>query len=327
MSLDALILRALRKAPAGISPTQLAAETSTAPATVWSRIAELRRLGYEIESTPHLGYCLRAVPSILHADDILSRLGPTCVLGRDIQVFRQTTSTNDVLDQMAHAGVAEGAVVIAESQTRGRGRLGRTWFSPAHQGLWLSVLLRPSLAPQAVTQITIAGATALARAIHKTLGLQPDIKWPNDLLVRGRKLAGILPEMHADPDRMSYVVVGIGINANQMAADFPEELRDAATSLRIETGALVDRALIAAALLTELDADYARICSGAFEPVADEWEGRCSTLGALITVHHGNRTLRGRAESLDNDGALLLRTQHGHLERVTGGDVTIDKEC
>src|SRR5207302_10900310 len=141
---------------------------------------ELRRLGYDIEASPHNGYRLLAAPDVLHADDLRSRLGQTKSIGRDIRVFQETTSTNDIIEKLARDGVKEGAVVFAESQTKGRGRLGRKWISPPRKGLWFSVLLRPQLRPELVTRLTIASATALARAIRSQTELRPEVKWPND---------------------------------------------------------------------------------------------------------------------------------------------------
>src|SRR4029079_7934207 len=145
--------------------------------------------------SPHQGYQLVAVPDVLHADDLLSLVHGNKIVGRDIRVFEETGSTNDVIEKLARDGVKEGVVVFAESQTQGRGRLGRKWMSPAHKGLWFSVLLRPDLRPQQATQLTVAAATALARGIRNETGLQPEIKWPNDLLIRGKKVAGILTEL------------------------------------------------------------------------------------------------------------------------------------
>src|SRR5581483_10513940 len=149
-------------------------------AAIWARIEELRQVGYEIEATPHLGYRLVSSPDALHADDLLARLGKTKVIGRDIRVFEETTSTNDVIEKLARDQVKEGVVVFAESQSKGRGRLGRKWISPARKGLWFSILLRPAMRPAMVTQLTIAAATALFRAIQARTGLAPEIKWPND---------------------------------------------------------------------------------------------------------------------------------------------------
>jgi BirA family biotin operon repressor/biotin-[acetyl-CoA-carboxylase] ligase len=266
-----------------------------------------------------------STPDVLHADDLISRLGKTKVIGRDIRVFQETTSTNDVVEKLARDGVKEGVVVFAESQSRGRGRLGRRWLSPAQKGIWFSVLLRPDLHPQEATQLTVASATALARAIQLVTGLQPDIKWPNDILIRGRKVAGILTELSAELDHVKYIILGIGVNVNLNAGEFPPELRKLATSLKAEAGRPVSRPDLAVAILRELDGDYTRVGAGQFAAVADEWAGRCSTLGHDVVIRVGDRQLRGRAETLGEDGALLLRTDHGHLERVMGGDVTLEK--
>jgi len=325
MTTDAKILSALRANPDGVSGAQLAEQLEISRAAIWSRIEELRQVGYEIEAGPHFGYRLVSSPDALHADDLLARLGKTKVIGRDIRVFEETTSTNDVIEKLARDGVKEGAVVFAESQTKGRGRLGRKWISPTHKGLWFSILLRPNLRPQETTQLTVASATALRRAIQSETGLKPEIKWPNDILIGGKKVAGILTELSAETDKVRHVILGIGIDVNQDADEFPAELKKIATSLKIETGEMISRAELATEILRELDADYARICSGKFAAVADEWEGHCTTIGKDVTVQIGGRKLRGCAESLDDDGALLLRTEHGRLERVTGGDVTLEK--
>jgi len=325
VTVDSQILIELRGAREGVSGTELAEKVGLSRAAVWARVEELRSLGYDIEASPHTGYRLVSAPDVLHADDLLSRLGKTRTVGRDIRVFQETTSTNDVIEKLARDGVKEGVAAFAESQTRGRGRLGRKWISPAGQGLWFSVLLRPKLSPQAVTQLTIASATALARAIHSAAGLAVEIKWPNDILVRGRKVAGILTEMKAEPDAVKYVTLGIGVNVNLTVNEFSSDLRRTATSLRVEAGESIDRAELAVEILRELDRDYARICSGQFEAVADEWEEQCQTIGRDVTIRIGERRVQGRAESLDSDGALLVRTQHGRLERIVGGDVTVEK--
>src|SRR6266581_8544197 len=180
MSIDLQILNALHAAGSGaICGAELSQQLGVSRAAVWARIEELRSLGYEIEASPHLGYRLLSSPDVLHADDLLSRLGSTNVIGRDIRVFEETTSTNDVIEKFARDGLKEGIVVFAESQTKGRGRLGRKWASPAKQGLWFSVLLRPDLQPQETTQITVASATALRRAIAAHTGLKAEVKWPN----------------------------------------------------------------------------------------------------------------------------------------------------
>jgi BirA family biotin operon repressor/biotin-[acetyl-CoA-carboxylase] ligase len=326
MGSDTEILSALRSSEHGsVSGATLSQRLGVSRAAIWARIEELRSLGYEIEASPHQGYRLLSAPDVLHADDLLSRLGSVKVVGRDIRVFQETTSTNDIADKLARDGVKEGVVVFAESQTQGRGRLGRRWISPARRGLWFSILLRPNLRPQAATQFTIAAATALVRAIRQQTGTLPAVKWPNDILLNGRKVAGILTELTAELDLVKYIILGIGLDVNQTAGEFPADLRRLATSLKIETGRHIDRAELAASILRELDIDYARIAAGQFDALADEWEAQSATLGRQVTLTAGSRKLLGRAESLDSDGALLLRTEHGRLERVIGGDVAMEK--
>jgi BirA family biotin operon repressor/biotin-[acetyl-CoA-carboxylase] ligase len=354
MTTDAKILSALRRNPNGVSGAHLAEQLAISRAAVWARIEELRQVGYGIEAGPHFGYRLVSSPDALHADDLLAHLAvlpverdsvgrdsvepkstiragiretfaPPKIIGRDIQVFKETTSTNDVIEKLARDGVREGVVVFAESQTRGRGRLGRKWVSPANKGLWFSVLLRPDLHPQETTQLTVASATALRRAIIAQTGLRPEIKWPNDILIGGKKVAGILTELSAELDRVKHIILGIGVDVNVAADELPPEVRQLATSLKIEAGAHISRVELAAEILRELDRDYARICAGKFSGVADEWEAGCATIGKNVTVQMGDRKISGCAESLDDDGALLVRTQHGHLERVIGGDVTLEK--
>lgn len=308
---------------AGASGADLARELGISRAAIWARIEELRSLGYDIEASPHRGYVLRATPEALHADDLLARLEETRIIGRDIRVFQETASTNDIADRLARDGVAEGIVVFAETQSNGRGRLGRRWESPKGQGLWLSVLLRPRLSPPAATQLTVLAAVACARAVERQTGLHPAIKWPNDLLFHGRKCGGILLELSAELDHIRHVVLGIGLDVNVAPADFPAGLRGVATSLRAELGCPVDRPALAAALIRELDLAYHQLDSGAFTTLADEWEARCTTLGQRVVIRMGARELVGTAESLDDDGALLIRTEHGRLERVVGGDVTL----
>jgi BirA family biotin operon repressor/biotin-[acetyl-CoA-carboxylase] ligase len=326
VTIDAQILRALRQAAAGaVSGADIAQRLGLSRAAIWARIEELRQLGYDIAASPHQGYRLLSVPDVLHADDLLARLPEGQIIGRDIRVFQSTASTNDLVERLARDGLDEGLVVFAESQTKGRGRLGRTWHSPAGRGLWFSLLLRPNLRPQAATQLTIVAATALARAIREQTGLKPGIKWPNDILIRGRKVVGILTELSAELDHVKHITLGIGVDVNQRADEFPVEMRKLATSLSLEAGRAVNRADLAAAILIELDRDYRRLREGQFARLAEEWEAQCVTLGRPVSIIVGGRVVAGRAESLDDDGALLLRTEHGRLERIIGGDVRLEK--
>ncbi len=317
------LLAALRTHPEGVAGTDLCKQLGITRAAVWSHIESLRELGFEIVASPHRGYQLRHSPDILLAADLEARLPAKSVIGNIIRVLPQTTSTNDEVSRAALEGHPEGLVIFAESQSAGRGRMGRRWSSPAGRGLWFSVLLRPDLSPTECTQLTAASANALARAVEVVTGISPEIKWPNDLLIKGKKIAGILTEMSAELEHVRSVVLGIGIDANQTTSDFPTELRDIATSLKLATGQTVSRANLAEAVLRELDNEYARIQSGQFAAIAEEWAGRCSTLGKQVSIDMGTQRVRGRAEALDENGALLLRTEHGRIERIVGGEVTL----
>lgn len=321
------LLAALRAAgPGGLSAEQLARLLSCNRSTVLAHIQSWCQAGYEILSDPHRGFRLVEEPDRLLVADLLSRITENRIVGSEIRVLPELPSTSDLVEQLAREGAAEGLTVFAESQTAGRGRLGRSWFSPGGQGLWFSVLLRPPLHPQAITRITIAAATALMRGLQEETGLPLQIKWPNDITARGRKLAGILTELRGELDKVKEVIVGIGVNVNVAASEFPAALRPVATSLKIEAkGRAFSRPLLAGALLRELDQDYHRLLHGDFASLAVEWEQHCATLGRDVQIQMGRRTLSGRAEALDENGALLLRTEHGHLERVIGGDVSLDK--
>lgn len=324
MTVDAQILAAMRAGGEhGVSGAALAQRLGISRAAVWNHVEELRRCGYDIEASPHHGYRLHGVPDVLHADDLMSRLKLGRIVGRDIRVFQRTTSTNDVVERLANDGVAEGIAVFAESQERGRGRLGREWVSPPGKGLWFSVLLRPRIPPQAATQLTVLSAVAVARAIERETGLKPEIKWPNDIVFGSRKCAGILIELGAELDHIRHVVLGIGVDVNLAAGDLPEALRPVATSLSEQAGRPLDRAALATAMLEDLDALYRRFRSGDFLEIADEWMRRCSTLGRDVEIRVGDRVIAGRAEALDDEGALRIRTEQGRLERIVGGDVTL----
>ena len=291
-------------------------------------LAELQQLGYTIESHPHFGYRLLASPDRLTADDIKAQLKSN-IIGSEILVFEETASTNDVIEQLAKSGAREGVVVFAESQRKGRGRHGRTWVSPRGKGLWFSMLLRPKLPPAATSRITVAASVAVARAIRQGCGVEARIKWPNDVILNGKKLAGILVETKSriaahETGLGDYLVLGIGMNVNCVAEDFPPEIAKIATSLQIETGRSQDRAALATQVLATLDERY-RAALTDFETIADEWAHLCTSLGKQIIVTMGRRRIEGFAQALDGDGALLLRMDSGHTERILSGDLAVER--
>lgn len=319
--LDARLLAALRASQVHLPATDLAGQLATPLALVEARLRELREAGFEIEERPGLGFRLLHSPDRLIADDLHSRLG-SCDLAREIVVFTETASTNDSAMQRGRQGASGGLVIFAERQTAGRGRFGRAWASASHRGLWFSLLLRPTLPYSAWPRLTTWAAVSLAAAIENSLGLPAAIKWPNDIYLSGRKIAGILAESGVDVNGQPFAVVGIGVNVNQNPADFPPELAGKAASLSMVTGRFIDRPTFAANLLRELDTRLPQLAS-AFSELIAEASHRSLLLGRWVQVQSGHSIIEGRAEELDADGQLLLRSNDGALHRLSAGEVTI----
>jgi BirA family biotin operon repressor/biotin-[acetyl-CoA-carboxylase] ligase len=234
----------------------------------------------------------------------------------------EVDSTQHVARELARADAPEGTIVIAERQTAGRGRLGREWHSPAGLNLYCSIVLRPRLAPAAVPQIALVAGAAVAAAVAEEGGPRPGIKWPNDVLLGGRKVAGILTEMESEMERVHHAIVGIGVNLNAPAAAFPRALRTKATSLLVATGRRVDRAAFTGRLLAAIEARYGRFLSSGFSSVRAEWESFSSLTGAEVRIAGPEGEIAGRVLGLDDDGALRLAGPRG-VVRVVAGEVTV----
>ena len=319
--LDARILAALRASRVHLPATDLAGQFTAPLSSIEARLSELRGAGFDIEERPGLGFRLIRSPDRLIADDLWARLGP-CPLVREIVVFAETASTNDSAMQRGRQGTEGGLIIFAERQTAGRGRFGRSWASAAHRGLWFSLLLRPALPPSLWPRLTTWAAVSLAATIENSLGLVAAIKWPNDIWVSGRKVAGILAESGTDVNNRPFAVMGIGVNVNHSSGDFPRELAGKAGSLSMATGRVIDRPALAANLLRELDLRLPQVAA-AFPEMIAEAARRSLLLGRWVQVQSGPHILEGRAEELDPDGHLLLRHSDGSLSRLTAGEVTV----
>jgi len=289
-------------------------------AAVWKHVESLRAQGYRIDAVPARGYRLTGVPDRLTPLELRPLLN-THDLGRVVHWFEEIGSTNDRAKELAEQGAEHGEVVVAEAQTSGRGRRGRAWASPARKNLYFSVVLRPELPPSRAPELTLVGSLAICDALRQA-GVQAGIKWPNDLLASGRKIAGILTELAAEPDRVEWVVLGAGVNVNARPEDFPAEVRDDATSILLERGQAAPRALFAAACLTALEDWIDRHAEEGFGPVRQAWRERSVTLGREVVVTVDGRELAGVAEDIDETGALLVRTRVG-VERIISGDVQL----
>jgi len=242
-------------------------------------------------------------------------------LGTKFHYFAEIGSTNTHARELAEKGAAEGEVVLAESQTHGRGRLGRRWESPPFANLYFSVILRPKLAPVYAPQITLTAAVALAEAIDSLIPLSPVIKWPNDILVNGKKLAGILAEAVCARERVEYVILGIGVNVNCPVDAMSQELRQRATSLFDVTRIHMDREFVLRRLIQDLDRCYGDLEQFGFEAIAPQWEARFGLRGKRVRIELCDQVLIGRARGLARDGTLLVEGDDGILQKVIAGDV------
>jgi BirA family biotin operon repressor/biotin-[acetyl-CoA-carboxylase] ligase len=288
-------------------------------AAVWKHVESLRRKGYRIEAISSRGYRLRGVPDRVTPLELSSHLR-TEEIGRTLHYRESLESTNELAFQLAMEGASHGEVVIADQQTRGKGRRGRWWTSPPGKNLYCSVILRPELPPQRAPELTLVTAVAVAASLRE-VGAMVEIKWPNDLLLNQRKVAGILTELSAEPDRIHFAVVGVGVNLNAEPTDFPEELRALATSVRQGLGRPVLRAPFAATMWARMEEWFRCHAESGFRPVRDAWKQISATLGKKVLIKGERLEVQGVAEDIDEGGALLVRTGRGTLERILAGDL------
>lgn len=322
-NLDQSILELFHAKIGGIvSGEELSNALNVSRTAVWKHIKSLKDIGYRIEAVPSQGYRLVASPDILIPAEIAAGL-TAARIGQRIICFRETDSTNEVAFKLAEEGAEEGTVVIAEKQRRGKGRLGRRWESPAGVNLYCSVILRPPILPMQAAQLTFLSSVAVASAISETTALRPAIKWPNDVLINGRKVAGLLNEMSAETEKVNFVVLGIGVNINMQLTQFPDDLRHPATSLAQEAGKAINRIEFTRNLLKTLDELYGSYLDQGYAHIREEWLARCDICGRKVKVSFQEREITGVALGIDDYGALLLQLSDGRVEKVLAGDVTI----
>ncbi|MBI5599908.1 MAG: biotin--[acetyl-CoA-carboxylase] ligase [Deltaproteobacteria bacterium] len=291
---------------------------------VWKHIVSLRKAGYPIEGSSRKGYMLLKPGSPpfnapFNAIELSSAVS-TETIGRDIHFFPSLDSTNAKALALARDGAPEGTVVVADSQERGRGRLGRKWISPAGTNLYTSVILRPAIPPHMAQTLTLLSAVAVAETIALFSPVTPAVKWPNDILVDSRKVAGILTEMSSETDRINFVVIGIGVNVNWDMKNAPDEIRRTATSLKEKKGADVPRVEFVAALYSSLEKWYKIFNKEGRLPIVKAWRGWFNGEGKPVKVK-GSPDTKGLCLGIDDFGALLVRLSSGNIARVVAGDV------
>lgn len=302
-----------------LSGQEISQTLNISRAAVWKQVEQLRDLGFEIEARRSQGYRLLNGPDLLLAKDIEADLAGE--INWSVHCLSETGSTNQDLRKMAEQGAAEGTVLVADQQSAGRGRLGRRWESPAGVNLYCSILLRPQIPPQQAPQMTFLSAVATAEAMIETFHLPVRVKWPNDLLVGGRKIAGMLNEMSAESEQIHFVLLGIGVNLNMTAEQFPADLRYPATSVLLERKEPVARLVFVRNLLQRIDALYRIYLDEGFWAIRRRWEGLSDLLNCTVQVDQNPGLRVGTVVGLEDDGALRLQLEDGRIERILAGDV------
>jgi BirA family biotin operon repressor/biotin-[acetyl-CoA-carboxylase] ligase len=310
------ILEYLRRCDSYVSGEELSHKLKITRSAIWKNIHVLIDNGYEIIAVPHLGYKLAKVTHKLLPAEIKHNLH-TVAMAKEIFYFESLPSTMDKAMQLALEGAHNGTLVVAESQTKGRGRLGREWLSPKYKGIYFSLVLRPNILPQQASVLTMVIAVAVAQAIQRLTAAQVMIKWPNDILLNAKKLAGLLVEMNAEVDVVKFVIVGVGINVNVAK----EQLPAAATSLKEEGFDTIERCQLIQEILRMIEAEYKSFLKGNVGSIIEKWREYSSTLHSRVRVTCHKEAIEGEAVDIDMDGGLLVRKDSGFVEKVMAGDV------
>lgn len=305
-----------------VSGGELAKRLQVSRTAIWKQIVALRELGYVVEAAPRKGYRLLERPDRLFPWELQARLR-TEVFGYEIEYHEQIGSTNERARRLAREGAAEGTLVVAEEQLAGRGRRGRGWVSPFGEGIFASLVLRPPISPFEAPKLTLLAAVAVCRSIGAVCGVEAGLKWPNDVLVQGKKVCGILVEMGAELDTVNYVVIGSGVNANLRVENLPPDVQATAGSLRELTGRSVDRTALLAEYLRVLERLYKQGLTDSFQTLLGEVRHVSTTLGQFVRVHTMDGVWEGKAVEIDDSGALVVVDSAGIAHRLHSGEVSV----
>jgi len=317
------ILSVLKSNPGTyVSGQSLSEKLNVSRTSIWKYINALKEEGYIIESTSKKGYRLISSPDILTYDEIRPFLD-TRLIGREMFHYETLDSTNDKAKELASKPGLDGAVVISEEQTTGKGRMGRHWTSPKHKGIWMSIILKPDLEPAVVPRITHISAASVVSAL-KELGIDALVKWPNDIILNNKKICGILTEMSGEINKIAYIVVGIGINANLSKEDIPSEISEKASSLFVETGSEADRKLIAAKVLNKFEVLYNNFLNtGSIEDSIKICRESSILIGRDVRIIHRQKETKAHAMDINSKGELIVKFEDGHIEPVISGEVSV----
>ncbi|CAH2715764.1 MULTISPECIES: biotin--[acetyl-CoA-carboxylase] ligase [Neobacillus] len=289
---------------------------------VWKHIEELRKEGFELEAVRNKGYRILKTPEKITADEI--RLGLTTeLIGRNIHYEESVESTQKLAHHFASEDVPEGTVIIAEEQRSGKGRMSRKWHSPKYTGIWMSLILRPNIPLHNAPQLTLLTAVAIVQAMEEITGLHPVIKWPNDILLNGKKVTGILTELQAEADRIHSIIIGMGINVNQRKEEFPIELQEIASSLSIEKGETISRAALIRSIFKHFEKLYSLYLEKGFFPIKLLWEGYAVSIGKVLKARTLTNVIEGTALGITDEGVLKIEDQSGVIHHVYSADIEL----
>ena len=317
------ILSLLRSSKDYVSGQQLCDQFGVSRTAVWKVINQLKEEGYEIESVTRKGYRLLSCPEVFSESEIASRI-TTKWAGKKLYFLEETGSTNIDAKKLAEEGAPHGTVVVAKQQSKGRGRRGRTWQSPAGAAVYMSLALKPDFAPDKASMLTLVMALSVAEAITELTGLEAKIKWPNDIVVNGKKVCGILTEMSAELDYIHHVVIGVGINTNHSPSEFDEEIRQTATSLKIESGQAVSRAAMIERVLFHFEKDYDTFVRKMdLSELQEAYQKYLINLNAEVKVLDPKGEYTGIARGINETGELLVEKRNGQIEAVYAGEVSV----
>lgn len=320
MSNDKLLQMFLREPGQYVSGEKMSQELQVSRTAIWKQIQKLEAEGYSFEASRRLGYRLLNIPDKLDGDLLESRM-TTSRFGKQIQVYDTVQSTQIVARDAAENGAPEGTLIIAEQQSNGRGRMGRGWVSPKGKGVWMSMVLRPSVPIHFAPQLTLLTAVALCRSLTRLTGLSIGIKWPNDLLIEGKKISGILLESAAEDERLRYVIAGVGISVNLEHSDYADGLQDKATSLRICTGGPLSRNEVIVQFMQEWEQLYDLYQEQGFGPIITLWEALSISLGKPSNLVTPQGTITGVPVGLDVTGAIKIQLDDGSIIPVFSAEM------
>lgn len=307
-----------------ISGQEFADEFGLSRTAIWKYIKEFEEEGYGITSIRKKGYVLTHSPDRVNAANIQKHL-KTKIYGQNITYYETCSTTQTIAHDDAQNGAPDGTLIIAEEQIAGKGRLARPWSSAARKGIWMSLIIRPSLMPQQAPQMTLVAAVAIVRAIEEVVKIEATIKWPNDIMIKGKKITGILTELQSDPDRVKAIIIGIGMNINHDMDDFPEEIQSIATSLKLESGETIDRSRLIAEILSFLELYTHMYEKHGFGPIKLLWEGYSNTAGKRIKAVMLNETIEGVALGISEDGLLEVKQDDGTIRGIYSADIIVEK--